>query len=75
MPAAATVALAAADAGAGGIFVRDLCIELALLTDVGLTIKTTDLVCDSESTIKVLQDIFACFDGFIEVRIARDKNK
>ena len=51
---------AAADAGAGGIFIRDLCQELALLTEVGLVIKTTELICDSESTIKVLQDVFAC---------------
>ena len=53
-------ARAAADAGAGGIFIRDLCQELALLTDIGLVINTTDLICDSESTIKVLQDVFAC---------------
>jgi len=51
---------AAADAGAGGIFIRDLCQELALLTEVGLVVNTTDLICDSESTIKVLQDVFAC---------------
>ena len=51
---------ATADAGAGGIFIRDLCIELSCLAEVGLIIKTTDLLCDSESTIKVLQDVFAC---------------
>jgi len=34
-------------------------------------------VCDFPHEIekKELLDIFSCFDGFIEVRIAKDKNK
>jgi hypothetical protein len=34
-------------------------------------------VCDIPQTIEKdeLMEIFSCFDGFIEVRIARDRNK
>jgi hypothetical protein len=34
-------------------------------------------VCDIPQTIEKeeLSEIFSCFDGFIEVRIARDRNK
>lgn len=34
-------------------------------------------VCDFPSHVdkKELHEIFCCFDGFIEVRVARDKNR
>ena len=66
---------AVADAAAGGIFVRDLALELNALAEIGLTVKTTEILCDSQSTIQVLQDVFACkrSKSFItDVKAVRD---